>query len=175
MTDGNDENLILLDVVIKGKRMVIGSVYGPNGNNPGFFQELKGRLEQMNVEFIIGGDMNTILSSEVGEHNLDRIGVGRLPNVQNSRILNEWINIGFAVEPFRALYPLQREVSYIPFRLRNNNTRYGCSRLDFFLISPTLLDRVNKVKYEDRIGADFDHKEVVLHLGRGGGGVMSER
>jgi exonuclease III len=148
VTDGNDENLILLDVVIKGKRMVIGSVYGPNGNNPGFFQELKGRLEQMNVEFIIGGDMNTILSDEMGEHNLDRIGAGRIPNVQNSRVINEWISRGFAVEPFRALYLLQREVSYIPFRLRNNNTRYGCSRLDFFLISPTLLDRVNKVKYD---------------------------
>jgi exonuclease III len=144
-------------------------VYGPNGNNPGFFHDLKGRLEQINEEFIIGGDMNTILSDEMGDHNLDRIGAGRIPNVQNSRVINDWINSGFAVEPFRALYPLQKEVSYILFRLRNNNNRYGCSRLDFFLISPTILDRVNKVKYEDRIGADFDHREVVLQLGRGRG------
>jgi exonuclease III len=174
VTDGNDENLILVDMVIKGKRIVIGSVYGPNGNNPGFFHELRGKLEQINEEYIIGGDMNTILSDEMGENNLDRIGVGRVPNVQNSRVINDWISRGFAVEPFRALYPMQKEVSYIPFRLRNNTNRYGCSRLDFFLISPTILDRVNKVKYEDRIGADFDHKECVLYTGRGGGEIWKD-
>jgi hypothetical protein len=52
--------------------------------------------------------------------------------------------------------------------VRNNNANYVSSRLDFFLISPAILDNICKVKYEDRIGADFDHKEVVIYIGRGG-------
>jgi hypothetical protein len=30
---------------------------------------------------------------------------------------------------------------------------------------------VNKVKYEGRLGADFDHKEVTLYLGKKGGSL----
>jgi hypothetical protein len=41
----------------------------------------------------------------------------------------------------------------------------GKSRLDFFLISPSLLDSVHDVSYEDRLSSDFDHKEVVLKMG----------
>jgi exonuclease III len=168
VTDGDDENLIILDMVIKGKELVVGSVYGPNANNPEFFDNIKRKLDQLNKNFILGGDMNTILCNDNGVQNLDRIGPGRTPNVQNSRVINEWIRTGFAIDPFRALYPMQREVSYIPFRVRNNNVKYVSSRLDFFLISPTILDNICKVKYEDRIGADFDHKEVVISTGRGG-------
>ncbi len=50
------------------------------------------------------------------------------------------------------------------------------TRLGFFIlrrkkyhicrsISPDLIDWVGKVKYEDRLGSDFDHKEVTLQLG----------
>jgi exonuclease III len=163
-----DENYLILDVIIKGRRMNIGVVYGPNGNNPGFFRDIRRVLSQNNYDFIIGGDFNTILSNEAGTENLDRIGEGRVPNVQNSRIINEWLTEGFAIDPFRALYLLQQEVSHIPFRSARHldgSVKYVFNRLDFFLISPELLENVNKVRYEDRLGADFDHKEVILLLG----------
>jgi hypothetical protein len=47
----------------------------------------------------------------------------------------------------------------------------GKSRLDFFLISAELLDSVDKVNYEERLGRDFDHREVTLKLGRNGIGA----
>jgi exonuclease III len=34
ITDRVDENYLILDLVVKGRRMKIGVVYGPNGNNP---------------------------------------------------------------------------------------------------------------------------------------------
>jgi hypothetical protein len=143
-------------------------VYGPNGNDQAFFRNIENKINQWGNRIILGGDFNTILSSQLGEQNLDREGVGRIPNVQNSRILNEWIRNGLVIDPYRALYPENRAVSYIPFRQRNvganEMARYGCTRLDFFLISPELLDSVNS--YEDRLGSDFDHKEVILKLGR---------
>ena len=44
---------------------------------------------------------------------------------------------------------------------------YSKARLDFILLSVGLLDKVNVIKYEDRLGRDFDHKEVLLKIGRG--------
>ena len=45
--------------------------------------------------------------------------------------------------------------------------QYSKARLDFMLISIGLLDKVHVIKYEDRLGRDFDHKEVLLKIGRG--------
>jgi hypothetical protein len=39
------------------------------------------------------------------------------------------------------------------------------TRLYFFLISPELLVGINTVRYKDRLGADFDDKEVTLVMG----------
>jgi hypothetical protein len=67
------------------------------------------------------------------------------------------------------MYPLQQEVSYIPFRTGQGQhvRQYTKSRLDFFLISETIAGDIQQARYEDRLGADFDHKEVTLVLGKG--------
>ncbi len=167
--DNIDENYILLDVIIKGKRIVLGSVYGPNGNNVNFYNKLRRDIERLGQSFIIGGDYNTILCNELGEGNVDRKGDGRVPNPYNSRIINQWIAEGFAFDPFRVMYPLQREVSHVPFRSVRDDRgeiKYVKNRLDFFLTNQNVLENTAKVVYEDRLGADFDRKEVVLHLGK---------
>jgi exonuclease III len=133
--DTVDENYILLDLIIKGKRIVIGSIYGPNGNNVNFYNILRRDLERLGQAFIIGGDFNTIICNEGGNGNVDRKGEGRVPNPHNSRIINQWIEEGFAVDPYRLMYPLQQEVSHIPFRSVRNEQgelRYLHNRLDFF-------------------------------------------
>jgi hypothetical protein len=66
------------------------------------------------------------------------------------------------------MYPLQQETSYIPFRERNVNAgrNYARTRLDFFLVSKDVVNDVKHVIYEERLGADFDHKEVTLKIGK---------
>ncbi len=71
-----DENYILLDLIIKGKRIVIGSIYGPNGNNVNFYNILRRDLERLDQAFIIGGDFNTIICNEGG---IGRSRGGRWP------------------------------------------------------------------------------------------------
>jgi hypothetical protein len=73
----------------------------------GFIKKIRGILAEGDRKFIIGWDFNTILSTEEGMNNVDRIGEGRTPNSQNSRIVNERIIEGFAIDPFRAMYPMQ--------------------------------------------------------------------
>jgi hypothetical protein len=42
----------------------------------------------------------------------------------------------------------------------------GKTRLDFFLISAPLLGIIDTVKYADRLSVEFDHKEVLMNIGR---------
>jgi exonuclease III len=152
--DRVDENFILLKMKFKSSVITLGCIYGPNGNNPNFFREIRRHLERMGEKFIIGGDMDTILCNDLGNNNVDRVGGGRTPNVQNSRELNNWISDDFAVEPFRTIYPLQQEFSYVPFRTRGVEGNRGGNivtktRLDFFMISPSLLDMVSSIRYDD--------------------------
>ena len=169
--DEIDENYILLELDIKGRRLLLGSVYGPNENNPDFYNRLKREIDRYGIPTIIGGDFNTILDQEGTDENLDRIGEGRVPNRQNSNILNKWIRDGNMVDPYRALYPETREISYVSYRGgAGGGARVGeitgKTRLDFFLISATLLGIIDTVKYADRLSADFDHKEVLMNIGR---------
>jgi hypothetical protein len=114
--------------------------------------------------------MNTIQCDDLGPLNVDRIGEGRVPNALNSRVINGWIRDGFAIDSFRTLYPEAQEISYIPFRSRHvvggdGNKIYSRTRLDFYLMNPEMLDGLYNVVYEDRLGADFDHKGVSLKIG----------
>jgi exonuclease III len=36
-----DENVFLLDLIIKGKRITLGSIYGPNENDVGFYRDIE--------------------------------------------------------------------------------------------------------------------------------------
>ena len=110
----------------------------------------------------LGGDFNTVLDNRAGDLSIDRVGDGFCPNVQNSRVINEWIEEGEIVDPYRIIYPEKPEFSSTSFRREGN---IGKNRLDFFLVSRELINLIRNVRYEDRLGRDFDHKEVTLILG----------
>jgi exonuclease III len=71
-----DNNLLMLDLVIKGKRITLGVVYGPNSNDVPFFRDIEQKIAQWGNECIIGGDFNTIICRDAGMENLDREGGG---------------------------------------------------------------------------------------------------
>jgi exonuclease III len=68
------EDILLCDIQVEGKNFVVGSIYGPNANNVGFFEQLKTKLTQIGKNFVIGGDFNTILDQRLGDENIDREG-----------------------------------------------------------------------------------------------------
>jgi exonuclease III len=74
--DRVDENYILLKMKLKSSVITLGCIYGPNGNNPNFFRDIRRHLERMGEKFIIGGDMNTMLCNVMGNYNVDRVGGG---------------------------------------------------------------------------------------------------
>ena len=158
----DDGNLLMLQIKIQDMDLNLACIYGPNSNDVEFFRQMRTLCENSGLKTIIGGDFNTVLDNRAGEVSIDRVGDGFCPNVQNSRVINEWIEEGEIADPFRILYPEKAEFSYTSFR-REGNT--GKNRLDFFLVSRELIRLIRNVRYEDRLGRDFDHKEVTLTLG----------
>ena len=156
---------LFLKVKIKGKKLLLGAKYGPNRNDKEFFKDIRVRLENVEEQIIIGGDFNTVLDHRQGIENLDKVNGGVIRNIENSREINSWQQGWRLVDPFRAKYSMVQEYSYISFR-RNNE--YGRSRLDFFMVDRDIMSWIKNIVYEDRLGRDFDHKEVTLILGKNG-------
>jgi hypothetical protein len=47
----------MLDIEIKGKRVTLGVVYGPNGNDQVFFRNIENKISQWGNRIILGGGL----------------------------------------------------------------------------------------------------------------------
>ena len=58
----NSGNYILLDLTIDNRRITLGTVYGPNKDTPGFYEQLFENLESLNnASIILCGDWNIVM------------------------------------------------------------------------------------------------------------------
>jgi len=124
-----DCNSLILHVSINTSEFVLASIYGPNHDNDlEFFNILKTNLLNFHCPIIAGGDWNATLdTAEVGV-NLDVVNMRSIPSVRRSNKILELYNELSLSDPYRFLYPTNREYTYIPSSLVEHNR----SRLDFF-------------------------------------------
>ena len=155
------QNIILLEVLLGGKRILVGSVYGPRqSDNPSFYEQLKTKLDSYGVTtFIIGGDHNAIPDTSDPPNNLDVTNCFNIPNPVHSRKINYFINDGAWVDAFRILYPDKKEYSFTPFAAEDRLYR---SRLDFFLCNFELTSQIKEIEYPPLLSKLFDHKPCLV-------------
>jgi exonuclease III len=85
-----DDNILCLKLDIEGNEIVICSVYGPNNNNPAFFDTLSTFLERLGSQnTIIGGDWNCTVSTAPPDSNIDILNMQNLPNLRHSNLLKK--------------------------------------------------------------------------------------
>jgi hypothetical protein len=152
-----------LELRIKGTVCVFISIYGPNHNDPVFFDTLNRIINGSDAPVVLGGDWNCTYSSSPIEHNIDCLNMRRPPNLNHSRQLEELCNRFDLSDPFRFLYPDKLEFTYVP------RTQYATnkSRLDFFLVSESLLDNISDCVVAPSIQSKlFDHKAVELSFNK---------
>jgi hypothetical protein len=110
---------------------------------------------------VVGGDWNTVFSCIPIPGNPDVFNMAGLPNPTNSRKVNKMCEMLKLTDPFRILYPHKIDFSYAPW----GNLRKNRSRLDFFLVSESIIPLVEDCSIKPCVQSRlFDHKAVLLNF-----------
>jgi exonuclease III len=122
----NNDNYMLLKGSTNGVECVIGAVYGPNNNDPVFFDELERDLVQLSnngqIKTIVGGDWNATWDIRDSQNNIDVINMVTILSKYRSKKISNIAKTMKLTEPFRFLHPVLKEFTYVP-SARNNLNR----------------------------------------------------
>ena len=81
-------------------------------------------------------------------------------NIAGTRFLNEWIDEGVIVDPYRYLFPTGRDFSFV----KNIRGIESKARLDFFLVSTEFSELIVDADYELTPSQFFDHRLCSFRL-----------
>lgn len=126
------------------------NLYGPNNDNPKFFEDLFLLLAQLSGHLVIGGDFNTTLSTD-----LDRLRGTDNTHTQSRKILHNFILDLDLCDPWRRLYPTKSEFSCF------SSSTNSYSRIDYFLVSNNLFSQIHNITYESIVISDHSPVRLV--------------
>jgi exonuclease III len=158
------ENILLIKVRLNGNDLILGSLYGPNATDRTFYRGITEFLtKHQNVPVLLGGDWNVTWDTSPPDSNLDIYQMARPPNIANSRMLHALADDFELTDPYRVLHPTRKAYSYQPFGTQRKNQ----SRIDFFLVSSSLLNNVVQCEiFPSQLTKQFDHKPISIVLGK---------
>ena len=149
-------NYIVLDITVCNQRLTLINIYGPNNDDPVFFQPIANLIDITNNDkYILCGDYNCILDPILDSYNYKHVNN---PKARDKVI--EMININNMIDPFRENFPKLKRYTW---RKKNPLKQ---ARLDYFLISENIMQYVKSSKIE--MGYRSDHSIVTLMLTFGG-------
>jgi exonuclease III len=160
----NDGNIIIieLNLDIGNEKFIVGSLYGTNQNEEGFFNTLEQFLTQLKgPPIILGGDLNATWDNRNVIENLDVHSMINIPSLFRTNKLRNICHAFNLVDPFRSLYPNKKDYTYVPSVINNLNR----SRIDFFMITVTLTPFVKNCSISaGLLTTHFDHKCIYLNF-----------
>ena len=148
----NQGNFIILKLHTLGKDIVLVNIYGPNRDNPPFFKDIKKRIEELNTPYvIIGGDWNLVLNPSLDYHNYRTVN-----NEKAQETVIEMMSEMELVDIWREINP-----DVLRYTWRRQNP-FQQSRLDFFLVTDTLITNVKETDIQ--YGYRSDHSLIHVKL-----------
>ena len=148
-------NFIILDCNIEDHRILVVTIYAPNKDTPSYFQELQNKISSLNIpNIIIVGDWNLILDSTQDCKNYKHINN---PNARK-KVIEMKLHLNL-IDIWRESNALKRQYTW---KKKLTNGELQAARLDFFLVSETLL----QYTYEEKISAGYrsDHSIVSMNI-----------
>jgi exonuclease III len=110
-----DENFLAITVTINNSVLNLISVYGPNKDDKLFYQHLSNFLTSTSgIPSILGGDWNTTYSTDSSRNNIDIFNMSRPPSIVRSGWLADLCTVHGLIDPYRAIYPVAKDYTYIP-------------------------------------------------------------
>lgn len=124
---------IIVQGNVLSQKLNLVNIYGPNEDNPSFFERLFLTVSALEGLNIIGGDFNCTIDPV-----LDRSTQIDATHVQTRKTLTSYIRDLRLIEVWRAQNPSKREYSCY------SSTYKTHSRIDYFLVSMELMSKVKK-------------------------------
>ena len=146
-------NVLAILIIFQEKRILLEGIYGPNSDSPLFYEQIafKKILEWQPDYTICGGDFNLVLDPKIDTKNYLHIN-----NPLARQELLKQIGMFNLVDIWRELNPDSKTYTWQKY---NENKQ---SRLDFFLVSSTLLPFVKKADIKP--GFCSDHSSISLEI-----------
>ena len=143
---------LILEISVKGLDLTICNIYAPNKDVSEFFQVNMGNMKTADhVERIVVGDFNCVMDVK-----LDRLG--SLNNHhQSAKMLHNLVETLDLCDIFRLLNPQSKRYTWL-----KTNPYKHFARLDFYLISNSLCNRIADVEHLP--GFCTDHSAVTLTI-----------
>lgn len=142
---------IILRIEINEQHMTLVNVYGPNQDQPIFFENLKLNLERKNDNnLIIGGDFNV-----VQDFSKDTFNIKNRNNPKASEKVQEMKFDLDLCDPWRNTNPTLKQYTW-------HNSRNQQSRLDYFLVSNHILSNLTNEVIKP--GYRSDHSLVEINI-----------
>ena len=134
---------IILQGTLLREKLVLVNIYGPNDDDPTFFNDLFLTLSTLQGSFIIGGDFN-VMPDPVKDKSS---GVDTSHTRARKTILNFMKDLNL-LEIWRQLNPNRKEFSC------HSRTHNSYSRIDFFLISSQIRHKIRNCQYDSIVISD---------------------
>ncbi|MFI3241254.1 MAG: exodeoxyribonuclease III [Alphaproteobacteria bacterium] len=159
------------------EKYLVASIYLPNGapiedeNKFGYklkfmealYKHIKNLLKE-HKNIILGGDFNTILTAN-DVYNEKSYWGGALYHPEVMSRFKAFEHLG-VYDAYRAKYPTQEGYTYFDYMRNAFNLNNGL-RIDYFLISPALVDRIEDVYVNKELRAQekpSDHTPLILSI-----------
>ena len=141
---------IFIESKIEGKPLLLGNIYGPNEDNPDFFDHLKKVIDKLDTgSIILGGDWNTYLDFKLDTYNhvQDKNQKARQKILELKQLLQ-------LEDVFRIRNPQEKSFTW------SSKTPVRMSRLDYYLCSTDILNQTEQCLIKH--GYRSDHSLVTL-------------
>lgn len=120
---------VVVSGILYNVPVILVNVYAPNWDDVSFINKLVSLLPDLNTHLMIfGGDINCVT-----DPSLDRSNPKSLSRSKMAQALSTFMDQVGAVDPWRFLFPHNREYSYF------SHVHHSYSRIDYFFIDKSLL------------------------------------
>ena len=144
---------MILEITIKGKKITLVNIYGPNEDRPQFYSNLKQKIEEFgNDRAIICGDWNLIIDPDLDCENYKHIN-----NPKARDVVKEFLEDFDYMDAYRLINDDKKA-----FTWRKLNPEKKQARLDYFLINFDAFVHLDDCQIVP--GYRSDHSGVLLKL-----------
>ena len=152
VANDKDGRYLILDIDVFNTRITLATVYGPNSDDPIFFETFFSALRSFpNSDVIIAGDWNVHMNV-----NLDKVGGNPVTSFRARAVIEEATKEFSLVDIWRIRHPVSKEFTF------TNPTPLRKSRIDYFLVSTSCCPLVTTCSIDP--GYLSDHRSVSLTL-----------